>query len=252
MLLSAVSILSASTSGFCVAPTPLARAAVTTRLGAPVMQMEDSEMRRFVDKMAAEASAPETVSDVKQPPDVTSAAKEIKKQKSKKGKKVQLESEPDMLDQLTTGIAKAFVFVSDATAKAKELSEEYDLETKAKEFDETAREAAIKLGESSDEIIETAKKAPTSFVENNFVLTARAVLEVLGDEVKKGREKLPKKAANNAEPKADAKTKPAITASKRQSTRAKSRSPKRNAASAKPAPAKKPFDFKNPFDNVKF
>jgi len=250
MLLSAVSILSASASGFYVAPAPLARAAVTTRSVMPAMQMEDPEVRRFVDQMAAEASAPDMVSDVKPAPDVTPAAKEIKKQKAKKPK---LESQPDVIDQLTTGIAKAFVFVSDATTKAKELSEEYNLEAKAKEFDETAREAAAKLGESSDEIIESAKKAPTSFVENNFILTARAVLEVLGDEVKKGTEKLPKKAAAKAEPKADAKAKPVSAAGKRQPMRAKSRSPKRTAAPAKPAPAKKAsFDFKNPFDNAKF
>ena len=134
-------------------------------------------------------TVPDTTSAIKKPPSVEKAAAQIKKEKLAPSA-----SADQKMDQVTDAIAKAFVFVSDATSKAKSFADENDLGTKAKELGVGARDTASKLVESSDEIIDQAKAMPTNFVENNFIITARAVLEVLGDEVKASKkEKASKK-----------------------------------------------------------
>jgi hypothetical protein len=135
-------------------------------------------------------TVPDTTSAIKKPPSVEKAAAQIKKEKLAPSSS----AGDQKMDQVTDAIAKAFVFVSDATSKAKTFADENDLGTKAKELGVGARDTASKLVESSDDIIDQAKAMPTNFVENNFIITARAVLEVLGDEVKASKkEKASKK-----------------------------------------------------------
>lgn len=236
-MLAASALLSVSSTAFYLAAPPSMRV-VPTR-SAVVMQ-EDPNVRRFVDSMA-EVSAPDTPADIKAAPDVKAAAAQIKKQKM--GKK--LESEPDLVDQITSGIAKAWVFATDAADKVKDISAEYDLQTKAKDLDESAREAAVKLTESAPEIMEQAKAAPSNFVENNFVLTARAVLEVLGDEVGKASKKAPKATTAKQAPTKAAAAKPRGRATRRGARPTAGKAPMKPKPASKPAAKGKtnPFDF---------
>lgn len=160
--------------------TALHPTATTARMGAPSARAPAATsiiMKQPWHAKAEGLAVPDLASDVKKPPSVSKAAAQIKKEKL-------TAPSSDKMDQMTDAIANAFVFVSGATSKVKAFADENDLGTKAKALGVGARDTASKLVESSDDLIDQAKSMPTNFVTNNFIITARAVLEVLGDEVK--------------------------------------------------------------------